>query len=203
VNALAIKDSTIYAGGTFTNFGGQIRNRLGAADTSSGQVSAWNPDASGPSARIYGLAAFGRHAYVSGQFTTMGGEFRNRLASVDVATAKASSWDPNVDALVRALDVTPEAIYAGGDFLNVGGKPRSYFAVFSNRPFFDALAVANGQFSSSVRTGEGQTLRIQTSTDLTQWTELSAENAGNTAIPLTQPAANPHRFYRALLELGP
>src|SRR5262249_6974494 len=107
--------------------------------------------------------------------------------------------------LIRTIEVTPEAIYVGGDFLHVGGAPQSYFAVFSNKPSFDALSMANGQFKSNLRTGEGETLRLQTSTDLSQWTDVRTENVGDVAIPLAEPVtiAPPNRFYRALLEIAP
>jgi hypothetical protein len=205
VAALGLKDTTLYLGGTFATLGGQVRNRIGAVDVTTGQVSNWNPDVSGTGARVNSLAPLGSRLYVAGQFAQAGGEFRNRLAAVTLSSGKASAWDPNLDNQVRTMHVTPEAIYVGGDFLHVGGTPQSYFAVFLNKPAFDSLSVANGQFNATLRTGEGQSLRVQTSTDLVEWSDLKTENISEVAVPLSEPVvSNPlSRFYRAVLQIAP
>jgi hypothetical protein len=205
VAALALKDNMLYVGGTFATLGGQVRNRIGAVDVASGQVSNWNPDVSGQGARVNSIAPLGGHLYVGGQFAQAGGEFRNRFAAVTLSNGKAAAWDPNLDNQVRTMQITPEAIYVGGDFLHIGGAPQSYFAVFSNKPAFDSLSVANGQFNATLRTGEGQSLRVQTSTDLVEWSDLRTESIADVAVPFSEPVITtpPSRFYRAVLQIAP
>ena len=47
VSALALSGNTVYVGGTFTSIGGQSRNNIAALDASTGNATAWNPDATG------------------------------------------------------------------------------------------------------------------------------------------------------------
>src|SRR5207244_8983357 len=97
VYALAIdatSGSTVYAGGDFTNIGGQLRNRIAALDVSSGQASTlWNPNASNT---VFALAATDSAVYAGGSFSTIGGQPRNHIAELDVATGLATLlWNPN------------------------------------------------------------------------------------------------------------
>jgi len=206
VGALALNGGTLYVGGTFTNLAGQNRNRLGAVSADTGLASSWNPDASGAQARIYSLASRGGRVYAAGQFTTIGGEFRNRLASLSATTGQAQSWDPNLNGLARTVLAADDAIYAGGDFTTAGGGLQSYFAVYSNRPEFDptSLGVSGGQFTGSLRTGDGQRVRLETSTNLQQWSEAGAYTPGaNPAAVSAQGGGAPSRFFRAILEPSP
>ena len=45
--ALAVSEEGVFAGGTFTSLGGQVRNGLAALDIASGSVTGWDPDPNG------------------------------------------------------------------------------------------------------------------------------------------------------------
>jgi hypothetical protein len=207
VTSFALKDNSLIVGGAFTQIGGQVRNRIAAIDTTSGQATSWNPDAgSTANLRVYSIATFGNLLYAGGQFNTMGGEFRNRLGSVTSATGQARPWKPDLDNIVRTLVVAPDAIYAGGDFTTVGGTSHRYFAVFSNQPEFDASAlhIANDEIQAPLRTGEGQRVVIQFSSDLKAWQDLTTANPGApTELKDSGVSQQPSRFYRAVLETPP
>ena len=66
--------------------------------------------------------------YAGGDFTSMGGQTRNRIAAVDSATGTITSWDPNADNYVYALVAHGTVIYVGGVFANIGGRARSCVA---------------------------------------------------------------------------
>lgn len=124
---------TVYAGGSFTTIGGQVRPRLaeihpvGAAGA--GGVTAWDPAMS--SGTVYDLASFGPTVYAGGSFSVAGGAVRQKLAALDAGTAKAvDQWNPAADQEVRAIDLTGDgqALYAGGIFTKVGGQDRAGLA---------------------------------------------------------------------------
>jgi hypothetical protein len=76
-------------------------------------------------------------AYIGGTFTKMepagGGTkvTRNRLAAVDVDRRTLLPWNPNAKGAVRALELngSKTAVYVGGDFSAIGGKPVSKLAL--------------------------------------------------------------------------
>ena len=122
----------VYVGGSFTSIGGQSRNRIAKLSGSgNGAANAsWNPSANG---YVSALAVIGNGAfvYVGGSFTSIGGQSRNRIAKLPGSgTGMADvSWNPSANYPVRTLSIdTSGAVYAGGDFTNIGGQSRSRIA---------------------------------------------------------------------------
>ncbi len=54
---------------------------------------AWDPNASSTVATLTN----GSTVYAGGNFTSIGGQARNRIAALDAATGAATAWDPNAD----------------------------------------------------------------------------------------------------------
>ena len=138
VLALAVSGSTVYAGGYFTSIGGQARNQIAALDARTGDATAWNPSAGGPetygvSRDVDAFALSGSTVYVGGQFTSIGGQPRNRIAALDARTGRASAWNPNAGDVVNALAVTGSTVYAGGQFDSIGGRARNLIAALGVR----------------------------------------------------------------------
>ena len=131
VNALAVNGSTVYAGGNFSGIGGQGRRYIAALDASSGLATSWDPNANDP---VLALAVSGSTVYAGGTFTNIGGQFRGYIAALDASSGLATAWNPNASAQyipspqVRALAVSGNIVYAGGDFSKIGGQPRSGIA---------------------------------------------------------------------------
>jgi trimeric autotransporter adhesin len=130
VRAIVVNGSTVYAAGRFGRIGGQFRNRIAALDATvnSGNATAWNPTAAGNN--VYALALSGTTLYVGGEFSSIGGQSRNRIAALNTTlnTNNATAWNPNASDIVRALVVSGSTVYAGGDFFNIGGRGRSRIA---------------------------------------------------------------------------
>src|SRR5690606_9822738 len=126
VNTLAVHNNVLYAGGFFTQAGGQTRGRLAAFTVANGATPGnpatllnWNP---GANSSVETLAVHHNVIYAGGQFTQAGGQTRERLAAFTVANGATSGnsatlldWNPGADRTVYALTVSPEAILAGGD----------------------------------------------------------------------------------------
>jgi uncharacterized delta-60 repeat protein len=123
--ALTKSGAKIYAGGAFSNIGGQPRNGIAELDMATGAATAWNPN---PSNSVTSLAASGSSIYAGGAFTSIGGQPRNRIAALDIATGTATAWDPNANGIVNTLAVSGGTIFAGGAFTNIGGQVRNRIA---------------------------------------------------------------------------
>jgi hypothetical protein len=83
VRTLALKGSTLYAGGDFTIVNATVRNRLAALDTSTGLlIPAFNPNIG--SSSVCGLALNGSILYVGGFFYNAGAVPSSNYAAIAV-----------------------------------------------------------------------------------------------------------------------
>jgi hypothetical protein len=124
VYALALGDTVIYAGGS----GGVVA----AFGRTSGLATPWNPN---PNGAIHALAVSGGVVYAGGEFTSIGGQGRSRIAALDATTGLATAWNPNANGEVDAIASNGSTLYVGGLFTSIGGQARNYVA---------ALDVATG-----------------------------------------------------------
>ena len=133
IEDMAVSNGILYAVGSFTQVDGQTRKYLAALDLATGALTPWNPNASGSSVSPYqtsvtNIAISGSTVYVGGQFTRIGGQWRNYLAALDAVTGAATPWNPGANKLVGALAVSDTQVYAGGTFTSVGGVYRNHLA---------------------------------------------------------------------------
>ena len=71
----------------------------------------------------------GARIYIGGDFTTVDGQTRNRVAALDAATGELiAGWAPSVNSQVRTLAATNSTVYMGGSITAVGGVSRSRLA---------------------------------------------------------------------------
>src|SRR5262249_6874141 len=112
-----------FIGGDFTAVGGVSRSRI-AHILSDGSLSSWNPSADSV---VTCLALSGSLLYVGGRFGNIGGQFRGKVAALDVTTGAATGWNPNANDMVEAIAVG-SSIYVGGSFATIGGQARSHIA---------------------------------------------------------------------------
>ena len=126
VNAIAVRNSTLYAAGSFATIGNpaQARVNLAAIDTSGvGAATGWDPNVPGG---VSSLALAGTTIYAAGSLTSVGGAGRTRAAEIRLDTGVATAWNPAPDALVRSIALAPDGtIYMAGNFNNVGGQART------------------------------------------------------------------------------
>jgi outer membrane protein assembly factor BamB len=97
-------------------------------------------DLTGRAQRVMAIVVVGRRVFLGGEFTAMvapgaGAESsdrrtRNHLAALDVDKGDLLPWNPDADAPVRAMALSPDGrkLYVGGDFTTIGGTPAPYLA---------------------------------------------------------------------------
>ncbi|MFI5986039.1 DNRLRE domain-containing protein [Streptomyces sp. NPDC051555] len=151
--ALAEANGTIFAGGTFS----AVRPPEGGAGAEQSAVNFVALDAAtgAPTActlsftvgggtatvRALALSPDKQTLYAGGYFGAVNGTPVSSLAAIDVATCTPkAAFHPSFAATVRALAVTDDTVYAGGDFLTVQGQSRQRFAAVTTtdgalRPF--------------------------------------------------------------------
>ena len=128
VEHLVFNRGVLYATGSFTHVNGLNSPNLGAinyAATSTG----WLPH---PNGYVGSVAVSGNLVYVGGAFTNIGGEDRAGLAALDITTATATSWDPNLlgyyNPEVLTIGVGGGHVFAGGYFRGVNAEVRNHLA---------------------------------------------------------------------------
>jgi hypothetical protein len=198
VFSLAVSGNTVYAGGTFRNIGGQPRNRIAALDATIdiNNATDWNPNANDTvralavAPPISGVSA--STVYAAGDFTSIGGQTRNRIAALDatINTNNATAWNPNANNTVKALAVAPpisgmngSTIYAGGDFISIARRRNSYLAALRDGPEACQSAASGGSWRASnwsncggAIPGDGDSISIQTGHTLTLYGSLAAND---------------------------
>ncbi len=129
VNAIAMMGGDLYAGGQFTQAGGQPANNLARWNGS-----VWSPLGDGVPlgslSYVSDIAVSGSDLYVGGEFTAAGGQPANNIARWD-----GSQWSSlgtgagnGVNHAVRALAASGGDLYVGGFFRQAGTQPANYIA---------------------------------------------------------------------------
>src|SRR6185295_3539721 len=101
------------------------RRFLAALSPVTGTATSWQPD---PDNTPYGIIVDEPRGvvYVSGGFTTVGGQTRPNLAAIDATTGQATAWNPSPDDGVISIASNGSRLYAGGYFTYASGMSRPY-----------------------------------------------------------------------------
>jgi PKD repeat protein len=132
----AMGGDIVYAGGDFENArpagtgveANVARANLVAYDVETGEMTDFAPTFN---QQIRAVAVVGDTLYVGGEFTSVDGEPRSRLAAFDLTTGDlVEDFAPQVNGAVQAIAVNQDAIYVGGAFGSVGNQDRGNLAAF-------------------------------------------------------------------------
>ena len=150
VHAIAVRNDTVFIGGTFQFLGGEPRTRL-AAINAQGDLLPWSPDI--PSGIVAALEIANDTLYVGGSIPSIDGDDRGNLASFDLTNGEWTDWAPSIGSTIRSIEATDDALYIGGQFMQVEGEPHLYFAKFDimTRELEDWSFNITGDVSGSVR----------------------------------------------------
>ncbi|MDV6013347.1 hypothetical protein [Haloechinothrix sp. LS1_15] len=117
---------SLYVAGDFDRIDGQWRSRIAEFDITAGELTDFDP---APNARVRSLSVTGEGVYFGGNFTTVGGEDRWRLAAAD-RDGEVLDWAPAVNREVWSVLAAPELdrVLLGGRFSEVNGESRQGMA---------------------------------------------------------------------------
>lgn len=123
-------DGNILAGGQFSTIGGQTRSRIARLDSVTGLADSFDPNAnSGVGVLSIAVQSDGK-ILAGGNFTTIGGGSRNRIARLERDGSLDQTLDLNtVGNFVTATAIQPDGkILIGGLFTSVLGTARNNIA---------------------------------------------------------------------------
>src|SRR5262249_32647322 len=125
-----VAGNRLYAAGSFTTAGGTGRRYLASFDLAANPptLTAWNPGASDQTRSV--VVTTGGQVLTGGDFTSIGGVVRNRLAAIDLTSGQPTSWAPDVSAVVIAMKKIGTTLYVGGYFTSINGQMRNRLAAF-------------------------------------------------------------------------
>jgi len=129
--AVALTSTRIYLGGTFT----AVRNQSGQNQGSYANVAAFdrNTRAVIPGFRadtngiVRTLAVHGDTLYLGGDFTTVNGQPRARVAAVDLQTGAVKAFRADTNRVNKVV-VAGDRLYVAGTFSTIGGVTRNRVA---------------------------------------------------------------------------
>ena len=130
VRAIAYANGIVYLGGEFTSVrppgaasgtGEVARNHFAAFSSSTGAlITSINHDVSG-TVQDLATSSDGATVYLGGDFTSVDGQTRNRVAALSVSgNGSLLPWAPSVDGRVNGIAATASTVYLVGSFGRVG-----------------------------------------------------------------------------------
>lgn len=132
-------------GGSFTQIGGQPRNRLAALDPSTGVPTSWDPNLRG---QVYDLAVDDGTVFAAGIIFEVGGQPCGHVAAIDAQTGVPLEGWPELmgtyQFYANALAVDAGHVYVGGGFSSAGVWPQAGFVAI-RRPGTAAAETLVGQ----------------------------------------------------------
>ena len=131
VNAIAAANDIVYVGGAFTSVrppgaaagsGEVARSYLAAFNASTGAlITSFNHTLNG-AVSVLTASPDGQTVYAGGDFTSVDGSTRNRIASFTVSSGELTSWNPNSNGRVAGISPFGSTVYVAGSFSTIGGR---------------------------------------------------------------------------------
>ncbi len=137
----AVVGNTVYVGGSFANArpagsaaGTNLtpRSNLLAYDITTGAlITSFAPVVNG-AVQSVSASPDGSRLYIAGDFTTVNGVTKNRVAAFNTATgALVTGFTVNIGTRVKSVVATNSTVYVGGLFTAANGQPRTRLAAFN------------------------------------------------------------------------
>lgn len=150
--AVKVAGGRVYVGGTFSQViapDGTVvaRANLAAFNVATGTLDvAFRADTNGI---VRALVSDGTTVWAGGNFTTVGGASRNRIAAVDASTGALRPFVAQANSLVYALDLRAGQLFVGGTFSTVNRTARNRAAALN--PTTGAVGAFAPRLNGTVR----------------------------------------------------
>ncbi len=130
VGKIIVNGNDIYVGGGFTSIGGKSISKIAKLNNSNGNADEnWQPAPNNSSIHEMAISSDGNNIYVSGDFTTIGGQSRNYIAKLNTTDGAAdASWNANSEGSIFRIAIDGSDVYVGGQFQIIGGLARYQLA---------------------------------------------------------------------------
>jgi hypothetical protein len=132
-SSVNVSNDRLYVGGAFNTVSGVSRSRLAGIDLITNSITDINPSIDG---YIYDLMNYNDGLYVAGDFYQAGGYYNYGLGYLDNVSGLSKTWDtwngvvPVGYTQFKTIAAAGGRIFTGGNFLNLRGLNRNYFAAF-------------------------------------------------------------------------
>ncbi len=139
--------------------------------------------------------------YLGGLFTSVGGDFRQNVASLSAIDATAYAWNPSPDVGPNVIALTDQYAFMGGNFRSLGQSPTNhvfgFFAAFDRTPQMQAQNSTPGNLQINFTTGDRTDAVLQGATSLKNpvWTDLQTYDPGFPQS-MVLPSTSPQQFFR-------
>jgi hypothetical protein len=131
VNCIVADGSTVYLGGAFTHVGPIVPYGIALSTTDTTGLP--NTAYAKPNGTVRAVASDGSGGwYIGGDFTTVGGVTRKRLARIN-SDGSLHDWNPDIfnNGVVNAIAVSGSTVYVGGSFTIAGSSLRNRIAALN------------------------------------------------------------------------
>ena len=142
--ALAYSHGAVYASGDFTSVrppgaaagtGEVARNHIAAFDAATGNLLPFNHNMD-DKAFVMLPSADGNTLYVGGDFATIDGANRSRLAAFNISNPQTgagtlTNWAPRVNGNIRGIALKGSTLFVGGTFTALNGQARTNLGAVS------------------------------------------------------------------------
>jgi hypothetical protein len=133
VYAIANHNDFIFVGGEFSSVMGFPRNRLALIYAPLSGFGFMLNFVHSSDAMVRTLKNIkSDQLYIGGDFTSIDGQQRNRIALIDLQNDQLNSWNPDANGPVHSISLSERNIYVGGNFSMIAGQSASNFAVLAS-----------------------------------------------------------------------
>jgi trimeric autotransporter adhesin len=160
ITSMDLAGNILYIGGTILNIGDPAvtRRQVAALDVTTGAVLPFQtlpPD--GGFVSSIAISSSTNTLFVGGNFNSIDGQTRLRLASLNATTGSVLPWDPSPNFSVNTLLISDNTLYVGGAFTTINGQARNRVAAFdiatgSLLPFNPNFATSGAIIAMSIST---------------------------------------------------